>query len=292
MTWQQSLRDLLTLADRSAQNLELLRHGASDFQQTFRARLDDGGPDVFVKVPASPGSDVLAAEADGLEALDDSGVLRVPGSRQYCPRTGILVMEFVETGPKTSAFEEQLGSQLAEHHKTSASETYGWHRASYLGATRQDNTRMSDWPLFFASCRLEPQIRQARDRGLSSRDLDRFLGRILERVDVQLATDESASLIHGDLWSGNALANHEGTPIVIDPACSFSDRLAELGMTRLFGGFSERFYSAYSEAWPLPAGAHVKIEHYTLYHLLNHLNLFGQSYLQSCENSARQLARA
>ena len=287
--WE-ALCELLRTSARPAQPVEIVSRSGSDFHQTYRCRLDDGGPELFIKVPGQPGSDVLEAEADGLRALESAGALRVPGSRLFCRTSGILAMEFVETGPKTQSFEEQLGAGLAQTQKTSSSEAFGWHRDSYLGATRQVNSDAADWPAFFGACRLEPQIRMARDRGLSSSRLERSLGHILERLDERLATDEPPSLVHGDLWSGNALATQDREPIVIDPACSYSDRLFDLGMTRLFGGFSQRFYAAYHEAWPLPPEADDKIEHYTLYHLLNHLNLFGGSYLASCEAAATRLA--
>jgi fructosamine-3-kinase len=91
------------------------------------------------------------------------------------------------------------------------------------------------------------------------------------------------SLLHGDLWGGNWAADESGQPVVFDPAVYFGDREADLAMTRLFGGFSRAFYEAYESAWPLAAGATLRFDLYNLYHVLNHLNLFGGGYRPQAE---------
>jgi fructosamine-3-kinase len=91
------------------------------------------------------------------------------------------------------------------------------------------------------------------------------------------------SLLHGDLWGGNWAADESGNPVVFDPAVYFGDREADLAMTRLFGGFGRAFYDAYESAWPLEAGAELRFDLYNLYHVLNHLNLFGGGYRAQAE---------
>jgi fructosamine-3-kinase len=95
----------------------------------------------------------------------------------------------------------------------------------------------------------------------------------------QLVPQQPASLLHGDLWSGNAISDRHGAPAIIDPAVYYGWAEAELAMTALFGAFAESFYQAYQEMRPLESGWRERFDIYNLYHLLNHLNLFGESYL-------------
>ena len=97
------------------------------------------------------------------------------------------------------------------------------------------------------------------------------------------------SLLHGDLWGGNWAADEIGRPVIYDPATYYGDREADLAMTELFGGFEPAFYSAYQAHSPLADGYELRRDLYKLYHMLNHLNLFGGGYLSSCENLIDQL---
>ena len=90
--------------------------------------------------------------------------------------------------------------------------------------------------------------------------------------------EPSASLLHGDLWGGNWGASNE-QPVIFDPAVYYGDRESDIAMTHLFGGFGGDFYSAYQESWPMQAGCEDRLKLYQLYHVLNHLNLFGSAYL-------------
>ena len=292
-SWQRGLIELLSANGRTTTLADVSSGGHSSLHETYRVQLSDGGPALFVK-RASGGNQIgiqaLAAEAEGLYALAESGGLAVPESVLFCERSSLLCMELISPAPRPPGFDERLGRGVAEIHRDCGSPEYGWHRTNYLGATPQLNTPCDDWPEFFATRRLEPQLRLAVDRGLSTPSLERDIAGILDQLGERIASDEPPCLIHGDLWSGNVLANASGQPVLIDPACSYSDRLAELGMTRLFGGFSESFYDAYSESWPLPPAWSDRVEHYTLYHLLNHLNLFGHTYLPSVEQLAHRLA--
>src|SRR5262245_18398887 len=156
---------------------------------------------------------------------------------------------------------------------------FGWQRDNYIGSTPQQNGWCNDWIVFWVTRRLEPQISLARDKGF---DVSLPSTRMLESHRPQPA------LLHGDLWSGNAGFTAEG-PVVFDPAVYYGDREADLAMTELFGGFPREFYRAYNEAYPLPGGYEQRKHLYNLYHLLNHLNLFGGGYLGQVKSTLRLL---
>lgn len=245
----------------------------------------------FVKSNVCPPADFFMREAEGLEALARSGTIRVPrplGSGTDGSARPFLVLEAIATGRPRNGFFAELGRRFAELHRTPApcgpnGEAFGFSSDNYLGSTPQHNTWCTDGCEFWRRHRLGAQLDLARSRGRSDPELDRLGDRVLDRLDIWLGDiDEPASLLHGDLWSGNYLVDEEGRPVLIDPAVSCGYREADLAMTSLFGGFDPSFYDAYREAWPLPPGSEERLELFQLYHLLNHLNLFGSSYRRSC----------
>ena len=166
-----------------------------------------------------------------------------------------------------------LAQLLAKLHRTTGPR-FGWHRDNWIGATPQINDWRDDWATFFQECRLRPQLELARQNGFSF------------SVPADLLKDHrpQPSLLHGDLWSGNAGFIEEG-PVIFDPAVYYGDREADIAMTELFGGFPARFYDAYNEALPLPDGYETRKHLYNLYHLLNHLNIFGAGYLAQVQRT-------
>jgi fructosamine-3-kinase len=172
-----------------------------------------------------------------------------------------------------------LGTQLAALHRHEAP-AYGLDHDNYIGGTPQRNGWDADWPRFFAERRLRPQIELAGARGLLGAGRGRGLERLLGRVgDLLGGVARQPALLHGDLWGGNVVAADPcGAPGLIDPAVYYGDREAEIAFTELFGGFSPAFYAAYRRAWPLEPGYAERRDLYNLYHLLNHLNLFGEGY--------------
>lgn len=238
-----------------------------------------GSGAAFVKVAPSLTASMLEAEAAGLAELARAQALRVPRVLA-CGRAGasaFLALEWLEAGTATEECEERLGAGLAQLHAVAAPE-HGWWRDNTIGSTPQANGGLASWPEFFRERRLRPQLELAVANGFAPL-LEGPGERLLAGVGALLATHTpKASLLHGDLWGGNWLATRDGEPVIFDPAVYYGDRETDLAMTQLFGGFGPRFYRAYAAAAPLPPGAELRVDLYNLYHVLNHANLFGESY--------------
>jgi protein-ribulosamine 3-kinase len=252
-------------------------HGGS-INESYRWEAE-GGP-LFVKTASAQSADMFAAEAAGLEELRAAEAVRVPRVLGHGESQGQawLALEWIETGALSARTEFILGEQLARQHRCLRRD-FGWRRNNTIGSTVQVNERRTDWVEFYRDCRLRIQLRLAASNG--------FAGRLQQRAEVLLMHlgaffsfyHPVPSLLHGDLWSGNRAADERGNPVIFDPAVYYGDREADLAMTRLFGGFGANFYSAYESVWPLDAGARGRKDLYNLYHVLNHLNLFGGGYL-------------
>ncbi len=245
----------------------------------------------------SPLPGIFEREAEGLAALAAIGALRVPRPLG----TGIepvsfLVMEAIEEGRRHAGFSVDFGRRFAGLHRFNRSAEgcvlrYGFDHDNHIGATPQPNAWTDDWIDFFRRHRLGYQLELARERGLSDPTLDRLGDRLLDRLDELIGEpDEPPCLLHGDLWSGNFMVGDAGEPVLIDPAAYYGRREADLAMTMLFGGFDSRFYAAYEEVWALAPGSADRLEIYKLYHLLNHLNLFGRGYRDGCVSIMRRFA--
>ena len=256
-----------------------------DINNSYRLTLSDGTP-VFMKSNTLKNLSFFEAEAKGLEALRQTAAIGVPkvlgiGTEQ---NTSFLLLEYLEAAPKIDGYWEVFGRELATLHRADTRHLtpngrFGFSSDNYIGATPQKNTPMMNWTDFFRECRLLPQIRMA-DRWFDSR-LRQLSARLLDRLDDYLSEPEFPSLLHGDLWSGNAAPGPDGKAWIFDPAAYVGHYEAELAMTELFGRYRSEFYQAYSEIIPIDSGYHDRRDLYNLYHLLNHLNLFGGSYLGS-----------
>jgi fructosamine-3-kinase len=249
---------------------------------------------------------MFAAEAAGLEELRRADSVRVPrvlgvgtdigadAGPGVDPGVGVgtdpgvgvdlgvgnawLALEWIERGPSSRATDSILGEQLARQHRTTQA-AFGWSRDNTIGSTPQLNEWCDDWVTFFRDRRLRYQLDLAARNGFGGR-LQQCGGVLLDRVPEFFSGYRPVpSLLHGDLWSGNRLTAERGQPVIFDPAVYYGDREADLAMTRLFGGFGAGFYAAYEAAWQLDAGAGARTDLYNLYHVLNHLNLFGNGYL-------------
>ena len=226
----------------------------------------------FLKTNSSDYADAFAAEADGLEALAGAG-LRTPRPVAHGAAGGeaYLLLEYLELGERGDF--TAMGRMLAQAHARPGPR-FGWHRDNYIGSTSQENGWCDNWAQFGRERRLRPQLER---EGLRA-NLDQLLE----------GHDPRPSLLHGDLWNGNAGFTKEG-PVVFDPAVYYGDREADLAMTELFGGFPAEFYAAYNEVLPLETGYEKRKHVYNLYHLLNHLNLFGGGYLGQVKSTLRLL---
>ena len=253
--------------------------------------LDDGSS-LFVKSNAAAPPGMFEAEAAGLEALAAVGAIRVPGDAWVGEGGGVrfLAMEAIEEGRRGRGLSRRFGRALAELHRGGRGERFGFAGDNFIGATPQPNPWTDDWVEFFRERRLGFQLDLARRHGRSDGTLDELGDRLLDRLGEWIdLPEEPPCLIHGDLWGGNYLVDAAGEPVLVDPAAYYAQREAELGMTRLFGGFDADFHAAYEEAWPLPPGSAERQEIYSLYHLLNHLNLFGRGYRDQCVGVLRRL---
>lgn len=260
--------------------------GGGSIHRAFRAT--DGGRNWFVKVNDAGRADLFAAEADGLRALAQ-GPLRVPEAI-CCGETGkhsFLVLEWLQLGAGAPRDYAKLGEQLAQLHAL-AGPRYGWRRDNYIGSTPQSNAADDSWPRFFGKERLAPQFALAGETGNAAL---RAKGEALLDALPRLfgAHAPRPSLLHGDLWGGNAAFLGEGTPVIFDPATYYGDREADLAMTELFGGFPEEFYAAYRAHSPLDSGYRVRKTLYKLYHVLNHANIFGGGYAAQAARMVEEL---
>ncbi len=245
----------------------------------------------FVKWKANIPSDLFVREAEGLNEL-----ARVKGSSLVFPRVitckkedhlpGFLVLEYLEPGMLEKTTSERLGHGLAKIHQT-FHDKYGYDSDTYCGTTRQNNKWNDSWPDFFRFQRIGCLIEQLRDQGkLTTSEIGLF-EKLIQKIPMLIPAERKASLIHGDLWSGNYLITQK-SPALIDPAVYYADREMEFSIMTMFGGFSSNFWSAYQEAFPFQSGWKERNRLYQLYHYLNHYLLFGGGYGQKSVDIAKQ----
>jgi len=245
---------------------------------------------LFVKVGDLASAAAFEAEAAGLEELASARAVRVPQVLS-CGRTAsraFLALEWLDLHRAGSDCESLLGEQLAFQHRVGAA-TFGWQRSNTIGRTPQRKDPSTDWVAFFRDRRMQSQLHLARDNGHGGALQER--GRHLLALMPAFFTSYRPvpSLLHGDLWSGNFAADAGGAPVIFDPAVYYGDREADIAMTRLFGGFGHAFYTAYQSSWPMDQAAGTRRTLYNLYHVLNHLNLFGGGYREQAQSMIDRL---
>ena len=252
-------------------------------------RLSDDSQAWFVKTNDVDRIDMFEAEAEGLNTLAAAAAIGVP--RALCTGTGagqsFIVMEYLSLGRGGTPNWSRAGRELAGLHRAQGT-AFGWDRDNTIGATPQPNYWRQDWVEFWRDQRLGFQLQLAASRGHHGQ-LQTLGEQLLMRFPALLDHAPQPSLLHGDLWGGNIGFTRDGDPVIYDPATYYGDREAELAMTELFGGFSADFYAAYREAWPLDPGYRVRRELYNLYHVLNHLNLFGGGYGSQAQRMMQRL---
>lgn len=246
-----------------------------------------GGRVIFMKSNTKGNLSFFNAEAAGLNAIARTKTIATPrilgvGTDEERGGYSFLLLEFISGKSRGRDYWENFARQLSDMHRASTNGLvsggkYGFASDNYIGRHSQVNTGRDSWTNFFRECRLEPQFQDAA-RYFDRDDLKRMV-RFLDHVDEILVEPEYPSLLHGDLWGGNVITGNDGRAWLIDPAVYVGHAEADLAMTELFGGFPPVFYDAYKEAAPLQPGYERRRDVYNLYHLLNHLNLFGRMYL-------------
>lgn len=224
--------------------------------------------------------DTFFKEANGLNEIASSKTIKVP--KVIAVDRDFILLEFITSGKQTKTFFEDFGRKFAAMHKH-YSDCYGFYEDNYIGSNPQlnfaDNDEKNNWIKFYFNKRLEYQIKLAEKNSYLTPELNKAFISLANKIDsVFEGHIVKPSLLHGDLWSGNYMIDKNGEACLIDPAVYYGDREADLAMTKLFGGFGYEFYQAYNEAYPLDAGYEFRENIYKLYHVLNHLNLFGTGY--------------
>ncbi|TDJ60786.1 MAG: fructosamine kinase family protein [Nitrospina sp.] len=263
--------------------------GGGSINQTLLLTLSNGEK-VFLKHNDHPPQDFFKREAAGLRLLGQSATgPRVP--RPLAWQSRFLIMEFIQEQAPSADFYPDFGRALADMHRRTQ-DRYGLDHDNHIGSTPQKNTLEKDGLTFFRDHRLRFQQKLARDRGRLPKSLDLKLDSLFKKLDTILdLTGEQPALVHGDLWSGNYFCDASQRACIFDPAVHFGLRETDLAMMELFGQPPQTFYKAYQEAFPSPFGYSERREIYNLYHLLNHVNLFGSSYLSSVESTVNRFIR-
>lgn len=269
-----------------------------DINEAYSLTLTDGRR-IFMKSNTKENLSLFTAEAAGLTAIARTKAIGTPrilgvGTDEDRGGYAFLLLEFISGKTRGANYWENFARQLAAMHRASTAGMvsdgkYGFDGDNYIGRHRQVNTGHDRWIDFFRECRLEPQFRDAA-RYFDNGDWKK-ISRLLERVDEILVEPAYSSLLHGDLWSGNVITGDDGRAWLIDPAVYVGHAEADLAMTELFGGFPRAFYDAYQEVSPLQPGYEQRRDVYNLYHLLNHLNLFGRMYLPEVKHIIGRLHR-
>ncbi|MBS60553.1 MAG: fructosamine kinase family protein [Anaerolineaceae bacterium] len=243
------------------------------------------GPKSVLKTNSKCPEHMFTRESEGLYALSAvDGGLRVP--EVYNHGGDWILMEYIPHSIPATNYSSLLGEGIAQMHLT-VEASFGYPENNFIGSTVQVNTWTEDGHVFFAEHRLLFQGDMARAKGLLSQEDYKLLNRIARRLN-DFVPSQPASLIHGDLWSGNIIVGPGGVPTIIDPATHFGWAEADLAMTSLFGQLDSEVYIAYEGIRPLIPGYLDRIDIYNLYHLLNHLNIFGESYLSHVQTLLRK----
>lgn len=257
-----------------------------DINEAYGLTLTDGKC-IFMKSNTKQNLSFFTAEAASLGAIARTKAIGTPrilgvGTDEEGAGYSFLLLEFISGKSRSRNYWEDFARQLSDMHRAPtdglvSSGKYGFDSDNYIGMRRQINTGHDSWISFFRDCRLEPQFQDAA-RYFDREDRKRIV-RFLDHMDERLVEPEYPSLLHGDLWSGNVIAGNDGGAWLIDPAVYVGHAEADIAMTELFGGFPLVFYDAYKEVSPLQPEYERRRDVYNLYHLLNHLNMFGRMYL-------------
>ncbi|NVO01489.1 MAG: fructosamine kinase family protein [Bacteroidetes bacterium] len=218
-------------------------------------------------------------EARGLNLLRETNEIKIPNTIHIgnTENFSFLLLEWLESSIQSKNFWEIFGISLAKLHQNT-NVNFGLDHDNYIGSLKQYNTGKLDWASFFIENRIEFQLRLARNNQFVDKAITSKFDSLFSIMD-NIFPKEKPSLLHGDLWSGNFMADNNGNPCIFDPAAYFGHREMDIAMTKLFGGFNQEFYNSYNGEFKLENGWEERIDICNLYPLLVHLNLFGQGYL-------------
>ncbi len=234
---------------------------------SYRVRTIDC--EYFVKHYTKAG--ISREEAHGIKELAGSQSAKIPELINFDDH--FIVLEFITQNPRVADFQKKLGKDLARLHNSGNSQ-YGFYEDNHIGSTPQKNAYKKQWINFYIENRLDYQVAISKDKHI----INNYEKLRIKIPEILEDSEEPPCLIHGDLWSGNVISNEKGEPVLIDPAAYYGHRELELAMTQLFGGFTGEFYSSYNDEYPLKKDWKKRQDIYKLYHILNHFNIFGQSY--------------
>jgi len=274
--WQVVRQLLVERTGEKIGRLEASPVSGGDINRAYR--LSDGSLQFFVKINDIELLPMFEAEMHGLNEIRDSDSIRCP-QPIVCGVTGacaFIVMEYLDLSG--SMDEIRFARQLAKMHLC-RQRRFGYPIDNTIGSSPQPNAYDQDWVGFWQQQRLGFQLSLAKENGFGSELFDTGM-----RLNQQVASffnnySPIASLLHGDLWGGNQGADSAGNPVIYDPACYYGDHETDLAMMELFGRPQRRFFEAYNEVFPIDPGYAQRRELYNLYHILNHANLFGASYV-------------
>ncbi len=284
---------LVSLFGNSVAITQTDRLSGGDINKAYGLTLNTGDH-IFMKANAKSNADFFTAEVAGLSAIESTGAIKTPGI--LCTGTddgedvgySFLLLKFIKSAKPDKYYWEYFAKELATLHQydtkkimeddeEKASGKFGFFQNNYIGSRAQENKRSDSWISFFRDSRLVPQFKAA-DSYFTPEDREKIT-KLLDHLEDFLLEPARPSLLHGDLWSGNVMCGPEGKAMLIDPASYIGHAEVDLAMTELFGGFPDKFYQVYREANPLEPGYENRRDLYNLYQLLNHLNLFGPTYL-------------
>ncbi|MYL54538.1 phosphotransferase [Pontibacillus yanchengensis] len=253
--------------------------GGGDINQAYYVRTKQ--QEYFIKGNQGIPPHFFRVEAKGLQLMKDTQTVRVPEVYYYDEPSskqeqGVLALEWIE-GQKERDTEERLGRQLANMHNHFG-QAHGFEEDTFIGSLPQPNGWYNHWVDYYHDSRLVSQFNIGAEKGVLQGGRKQRLQKVMERLPHWIDTHAKPSLLHGDLWGGNWMTGPEGEPVLIDPSIFYGDHAFEIAFTELFGGYSDAFYRAYQEQFPLPAHYNDSKDLYQLYYLLVHLNLFGEMY--------------
>ncbi|MBD2693712.1 fructosamine kinase family protein [Anabaena catenula] len=288
MIWQEIDTHISQVTGQKFQTQQHLSVSGGCINQGYA--VSDGKLTYFVKLNQASQVTMFEAEMLGLQQMHHTNTILVPQPLCWgtASNSSYIVLEWLEMRDSDSKSWQEMGRKLAAMHKVTSQQGFGWDMNNTIGSTPQINTWTDNWAEFYTKHRLGYQFQLATRRGGSFPLQDKLLAAIPELLaDHHL----QPSLVHGDLWGGNAGCTVDGEPVIFDPATYFGDREVDIAMTELFGGFPPTFYQGYKEVFPLNSEYEKRKTIYNLYHVLNHFNLFGGGYAAQANQMIERILR-